>query len=100
MLQDYAYILKEGGILYSITDVEDLHNWHLDTLNSFPLFEQISNENLELDPYLKCMKDTDEARKVKRNNGSMYYSAWKRVSNKINSAYELINIVKNQKQDN
>jgi len=29
LLSEYAYILKPGGILYTITDVEELHQWHV-----------------------------------------------------------------------
>lgn len=29
LLTRYAYALKEGGRLYVITDVEDLHQWHV-----------------------------------------------------------------------
>lgn len=40
------------------------------------------------------MKNTDEARKVIRNKGSMYYAAWKRVKAKINNFSDLLSIVK------
>lgn len=33
LLTDYAFVIKPGGRLYEVTDVEDLHNWnchHLD----------------------------------------------------------------------
>lgn len=97
LIQDYAYLLKEDGILYSITDVEDLHNWHVETLDSSPLFERIDQSLLEADPCLACMKNTDEARKVKRNNGSMFYAAWKRVSPKINTFDDLLLNLSKQK---
>jgi len=28
-ISEYAYILKEGGILYCITDVKELHDWQV-----------------------------------------------------------------------
>lgn len=28
LLSEYAYLLKQHGRLYCITDVEELHNWH------------------------------------------------------------------------
>ena len=91
--------MKVNGILYSITDVKDLHDWHVETLNSSPLFEKICDEDLENDPCLACMKNTDEARKVKRNNGSMYYAAWKRIKPNINSFSSLIDTLSKQKED-
>ena len=71
----------------------------METLNSSPLFEKIPNEELEKDSYLECMKNTDEAKKVKRNNGSMFYGAWRRIKPKINTFNDLLNAVKNQKQE-
>lgn len=29
LLAEYAYLLKPGGLLYTITDVEDLGNWQV-----------------------------------------------------------------------
>jgi tRNA (guanine-N7-)-methyltransferase len=90
--------LKEGGIIYTITDVEDLHNWHLKTIDSFPCFERISSDELKSDKFLGFMKNTDEARKVARNNGSINFMAWRRVKPKINTFSCLMkNLVKHNK---
>jgi tRNA (guanine-N7-)-methyltransferase len=37
-------VLKFGGKLYTITDVEDLHKWHVETLNSHPCFRALAEE--------------------------------------------------------
>lgn len=73
--------------------MEDLHNWHVDNLDNIPCFKKIENEILEKDPYLSYMKNTDEARKVIRNNGKMYYAAWTKVKSKINSYEDLLNVL-------
>lgn len=39
------------------------------------------------------MKDTDEARKVKKKNGPMYWAVYERVQPQINSIEELLNIL-------
>lgn len=44
MLAEYAYALRVGGILYTITDVKDLHEWMVKHLEEHPLFERISDE--------------------------------------------------------
>ncbi len=31
-LSEYAYLLKPKGRIYCITDVEELHKWHVDLL--------------------------------------------------------------------
>jgi hypothetical protein len=36
--------MKVGGILYTITDVRDLHEWMVEHLDAHPLFERIPDE--------------------------------------------------------
>jgi tRNA (guanine-N7-)-methyltransferase len=38
--------LKFGGKLYTITDVEELNDWHVDTLNNHPCFRRLSEEEI------------------------------------------------------
>ncbi|PNP75211.1 hypothetical protein FNYG_11354 [Fusarium nygamai] len=38
---EYAYALRPGGILYTITDVEDLYLWMVQHLEAHPAFERI-----------------------------------------------------------
>jgi tRNA (guanine-N7-)-methyltransferase len=45
-LAEYAYAVKVGGIAYTCTDVEDLHNWMVQHFESHPLFERIPNNEL------------------------------------------------------
>ena len=35
----YAFVLREGGLIYTITDVKDLHVWMVDHLDAHPLFQ-------------------------------------------------------------
>lgn len=49
LLAEYAYVLRPGGIVYTITDVEDLHLWMVQHLEAFPLFKRIPDEELEKD---------------------------------------------------
>ncbi|EAU80162.1 hypothetical protein CC1G_13503 [Coprinopsis cinerea okayama7 len=46
LLAEYAYVLKPGGIVYTITDVRDLHEWMKKHLEEFPLFEPVDEETL------------------------------------------------------
>lgn len=46
LLAEYAYLLAPGGILYTITDVEELHNWHVEKCTSHPCFTRISDDEL------------------------------------------------------
>lgn len=44
LLAEYAYVLQEGGIVYTITDVKDLYDWMVQHFVEHPLFERISEE--------------------------------------------------------
>ena len=40
LLAEYAYVLREGGRLYTVTDVEDLFEWEVRHLTAHPLFRR------------------------------------------------------------
>jgi tRNA G46 methylase TrmB len=48
LLSEYAYILRVGGIIYTITDVKDLYEWMVKHLDDHPLFERIPDDVLVL----------------------------------------------------
>lgn len=102
LLDEYAYILQKkrdaaeqndhhrdgndddsAGLLYAITDVKELHEWHVQVCQAHPLFESVlmsesssENNNVEedRDPCIYAMKYlTEEGQKVDRNHGSKYY---------------------------
>ena len=41
LLATYAYVLREGALLYTVTDVIDLHEWHVRHIEEHPLFERL-----------------------------------------------------------
>ena len=52
----------------------------VEKLDSHPLFERISNEELSEDPVVKCvLEKTEEGIKVARNNGDKYLAVYKRL---------------------
>jgi tRNA (guanine-N7-)-methyltransferase len=95
---EYAYALRPGGFLYTITDVEEYHHWILrhfgveagdeegDGENSASanagvreLFERVSEEELEKDECVRVMKEaTEEGKKVARNKGNKYVAVFRR----------------------
>lgn len=80
LLSEYAYVLKEGGIIYTITDVEDLHNWMVKHLDEHPLFERLSKEWEDQDKCVEIMyNSTEEGQKVTRNKGSKWVACYKRL---------------------
>lgn len=46
LLAEYAYVLRTGGLLYTITDVPDLHTWMVSHLDPFPLFQRLTEEEI------------------------------------------------------
>lgn len=41
LLAEYAFVLREGGLLYVATDVSELFTWMTTTLSAHPLFAQM-----------------------------------------------------------
>ncbi|KAI6129927.1 putative methyltransferase [Pisolithus croceorrhizus] len=82
LLAEYAYILKPGGIVYTITDVRDLHEWMTTHLESFPLFEGVSEADLReagKGPILDAVySSTEEGKKVERNGGDKWLACFRR----------------------
>lgn len=83
LLAEYAYALRPGGIVYTITDVKDLHEWMKSHLEAFPLFEGIDEETLRSEgkgPILDAVyTSTEEGKKVERNGGEKWLACFKRV---------------------
>jgi tRNA (guanine-N7-)-methyltransferase len=44
LLAEYAYALKIGGLVYTVTDIEDLHIWMVSHFEEFPLFERVQED--------------------------------------------------------
>lgn len=81
LLAEYAYVLRPGGIVYTVTDVKDLHEWMVRHLTAFPLFERIPDDDprWKEDPCVDAvMYSTEEGRKVERNAGDKYFAAFLR----------------------
>ncbi|GAB4858847.1 hypothetical protein Ancab_010324 [Ancistrocladus abbreviatus] len=59
---------KIGGIVYTITDAEEQGEWMKTCLKNHPLFEALTEEELEADPVVKLLDSaTEEGQKVARN---------------------------------
>lgn len=79
---EYAYVLKPGGIVYTITDVEDLHTWMVQHFEEHESFHRVNEEDLEEtgDKCIGLMKhETEEGKKVERNNGKKFLACFKRL---------------------
>ena len=83
LLAEYAYVLSPGGIVYTITDVRDLHLWMVEHIEAFPLFETVSEEQLRAEgqgDILDAVKSsTEEGKKVDRNNREKWLACFRRI---------------------
>ena len=46
LLAEYAFALREGGLLYTVTDVKELYDWEVLHLSQHPLFEKVTEQEL------------------------------------------------------
>jgi tRNA (guanine-N7-)-methyltransferase len=96
LLSQYAFVLKpDVGRLYCITDVKELHEWHVAQCDKHPLFERIllcngkdetethpSYSDAMNDPCVQAMRtETEESQKVERNKGEKYFAVYRRIPN-------------------
>ena len=83
LLAEYAYVLRPGGIVYTITDVKDLAEWMNAHLSAFPLFESVDTETLRAEgkgPILDAVwNSTEEGKKVERNKGEKWLACFRRI---------------------
>ncbi|XP_035734732.1 tRNA (guanine-N(7)-)-methyltransferase-like isoform X2 [Vespa mandarinia] len=81
LLAEYAYVLAEDAIIYTVTDVKDLHEWMVHHFEEHPLFESIPKEEWAKDPIVeKLYESTEEGQKVTRNRGDKFLAIFKRIA--------------------
>jgi tRNA (guanine-N7-)-methyltransferase len=77
---EYAYVLAPGGIVYTITDVHDLHEWMVEHFEKHQSFERVGDEEVEADPCVHIMKtETEEGKKVERNGGMKFVALFRKL---------------------
>lgn len=77
---EYAFVMKPGGKVYTITDVEDLHSWMVEHLAAHPSFERVGEEEVESDECVSAMRvETEEGKKVERNGGKKFVAVFRRL---------------------
>ncbi|XP_030410452.1 tRNA (guanine-N(7)-)-methyltransferase [Gopherus evgoodei] len=80
LLAEYAYVLRVGGLVYTITDVEEVHEWMVGHFSGHPLFVQVPLEDLGSDPIVgRLGTSTEEGKKVQRNGGKTFPAVFQRI---------------------
>lgn len=52
LLTEYSYVLRPSGLIYTITDVKDLHEWIVKHMAEHPLYERVGEEELVSDDFI------------------------------------------------
>lgn len=72
--------MKQGGRIYIITDVKDLYDWEESKLAEHRMFRRLTEEEQAADICCQLIvNETEEGKKVTRNNGSKYLCAFERL---------------------
>jgi tRNA (guanine-N7-)-methyltransferase len=100
LCSEYAYVLRPGGMVYTITDVEDLHLWMSEHLGAHASFERVQEaewegsseedgeieengegeDGLDIRTMVKVMsRETEEGKKVERNAGKKFIAVFRRL---------------------
>lgn len=80
LLAEYAYTLRVGGLVYTNTDVEEVHLWMVKHFTEHPLFTRVPDEELDGDVIVSRLGTcTEEGKKVLRNGGKNYMAVFRRV---------------------
>uniref|UniRef100_A0A0C9PIN7 tRNA (guanine-N(7)-)-methyltransferase n=1 Tax=Fopius arisanus TaxID=64838 RepID=A0A0C9PIN7_9HYME len=86
LLAEYAYVLSEQALVYTVTDVKDLHEWMVHHFVEHPLFERISDAEANADPIVpKLYESTEEGQKVTRNKGDKFLAVFRRIRDPYDS---------------
>lgn len=81
LLAEYAYVLDVNAIVYTITDVKEVHDWMVEHFENYPLFERVLAESLIHDPcYDAIFNTTEEGKKVERNSGEKFPAVFRRIN--------------------
>ncbi|KAI6234426.1 TRNA (guanine-N(7)-)-methyltransferase-like protein [Aphelenchoides fujianensis] len=80
LIAEYAYLMQTGGLLYTVTDVLQYHEWILENFASTKLFTKVEDEELKDDPIYPFILDTsEEGQKVTRNKGEKFCVVYRRT---------------------
>lgn len=67
-------------MIYCITDVDELHQWHEKHLSENKLFIRVDENDLKKDICIEhIINETEEGKKVARNKGNKYFCVYRRV---------------------
>ncbi|KEG14941.1 putative tRNA (guanine-N(7)-)-methyltransferase, putative,methyltransferase [Trypanosoma grayi] len=84
LVHEYAYWLRSGGLLFTVSDVEELEQWMVSCLDGCPLFRRLSEEevssNVSTQKMLRYATDSSEdAQRTERKGLQKHYAVYVRL---------------------
>lgn len=74
------FFSKGQGLVYTITDVEEVHLWMVKHFTEHPLFTRVPDEELVGDVIINRLGTcTEEGKKVQRNGGKNFLAIFQRI---------------------
>ncbi|XP_023180495.1 tRNA (guanine-N(7)-)-methyltransferase isoform X2 [Xiphophorus maculatus] len=78
------FFFKGQGLVYTITDVEEVHLWMVKHFSEHPLFARVPEEDLVDDVIISRLSScTEEGKKVQRNGGKTYLAVFQRIEDPL-----------------
>lgn len=78
LLAEYAHVLQVGGLVYTVSDVKEVHEWMVSHFSSFPLFEKYEPPKDDKAAQV-LIGSTEEGKKVIRNKGESWTAIFRRI---------------------
>ncbi|XP_053674015.1 tRNA (guanine-N(7)-)-methyltransferase [Anopheles nili] len=80
LLSEYAYVLKPGGKIYTVTDVLELHEWMCKHIEEHPCFVRVPEDVAQQDILaVKLLDSSEEGQKVTRMSGKKFMAIFTRL---------------------
>lgn len=83
LAHEYAFWLRSGGLLYTVSDVQELEEWMVESLDSCPLFRRLSDAELgtaEHNTVLQIVINTSEdAQRTERKGLKKHFAVHVRL---------------------
>lgn len=80
LLDEYAYVLKKGGLIYTVSDVKELGDWMCEHLEQHPSFERLTQQEVDADDFVPYVKDSSEdAQRTQQQKKQKHLCVFRRI---------------------
>ncbi|KAK7198397.1 tRNA (guanine-N(7)-)-methyltransferase [Novymonas esmeraldas] len=83
LVQEYAYWLRHGGLLYTVSDVAELEEWMVQCLDGSPLFRRMTEEELSTSEHQQVLGivtgSSEDAQRTERKGLQKHFAVHMRI---------------------